>query len=546
MLGAPERRAWVIAPLVIAGVAALAAPLAQQDLPSHLRMGEWIIDHRAVPFVEPVAWTRSGEPYFAYSWVPQIVFAAAWRAAGALGLHVVNALLVIASGLAVLAFARAEEWTSTRTSVVLSLQLAALALTVPSLRPQMVLFIAVPLVAAGVSRRVRGGGRLSSAAAIIGASALAANSHLFFPLTLAPLAWTWVSGVPRRRLVRLALPIVGGWLASPYALRWVDVFRLNFAPNALLERGSPIAEIAPGFGRIDVSLLMVVFVAIALTAVAFASASVIARDEPALVPAPRRLRIAAAALTGVVLAMYAFASRLIVPGWLILLPFVSAGVVALQRRRAERLPLFAVALLLVAVAWPSRWAGARDAGFGASGIDAPWDRSLGQLALHVRCSGMPLDGRRVFARFAAGSYLSWALSPALVSVDTRTIFPDSVARPERAVMLGGEVTAVGPWRDADLIVLHAEDPAVKAIADDSAWTLIARTSTAVGWRRSGTAHWTAWARHGAAGTSQPSAEAVVPEISVDPRRAPCPVAWVQFKPLAERPGRSRVRVVTQR
>lgn len=519
MLVDPERRGWLIVPLVVAGVAALAAPLAQQDLPSHLRIGEWILDHRAVPFTEPVAWTRAGEPYFAYSWLPQVVFAAAWRAAGAFGLHVVNALLVVAGGIAVMMFARAEGWTRPRTSAVVSLHLAALALTVPSLRPQMILFIAVPLIAAAIARRVQGGPRLPAAVAIIAASALAANSHLFFPLTLAPLAWFFASGVPRRHLVRFALPIFAGWLLSPYALRWIDVFRLNFAPNAMLERGSPIAEIAPGFARIDLALLMVLVIVLASSGIAYASAPRVAREEPALVGAPRRFRVAAAALIGVVLAMFAFAGRLIVVGWLVLLPFVSAGVAMLQRRHPTRVPVGALAFLLVAAAWPPRWSGWLDAGIMAPGVAASWDRTLGPLALHVRCSGLPLNGLRVFARFAEGSYLSWALSPAFISVDTRTIFPDSVSRPERDVMLGGEGRRLGPWRDAQLIVVRADDPVARSIESDTAWTAIARTRKAVGLRHAGV--WIAWTRATRPATSAPIPNEVVWPFAVDPRRSPC-------------------------
>ena len=37
-------------------------PLADPDLPMHLSVGEWIVRHRAVPFLEPFAWTRMGEP----------------------------------------------------------------------------------------------------------------------------------------------------------------------------------------------------------------------------------------------------------------------------------------------------------------------------------------------------------------------------------------------------------------------------------------------------------------------------------------------------
>ena len=529
LTAAPSRRGMLAVPLVIASVAALAAPLAHQDLPSHLRIGEWILDAGRVPVVEPIAWTRVGEPYFAYSWVPQMLFAAAWKAAGAFGLHVVHALLTLSAGIAVLMLARAEGWTPARTSAAVSLHLGALALTVPSLRPQMMLFIAVPMVAAGIARSIRGEPRLASVATIISASALAANSHLFFPLTLAPLAWSFATGVPRRRLARFAVPIFAGWLVSPYALRWIDVFRLNFAPNAMLERGSPIAEIAPGFERIDAALLAVLLVAVVLSAVAFSSARGVANDDPAFIPAPRRLRMAAAALIGVVIAMYAFAGRLIVVGWLSLLPFVSAGVAALAPRHAARMPMLALAFLLIAVAWPPRWTYAREAGILAPGIAAPWDRAVGPLAHHLQCTGRRFDDLRVFARFVEGSYLSWALSPARISVDTRTIFPDSVARPEREVLLGGHVSHVGPWRDAQVIILHGNDPAVPAIGRDSAWTFIAETTPLEPSRELAAVVWRTWARRDWLAKSPPVWPAHPLAVSVDPRRDPCPRAGSVFE-----------------
>ena len=48
-------------------------PLADPDLPMHLSLGEWIARHGRVPFVEPFSWTALGQPYYAYSWLPQWV-----------------------------------------------------------------------------------------------------------------------------------------------------------------------------------------------------------------------------------------------------------------------------------------------------------------------------------------------------------------------------------------------------------------------------------------------------------------------------------------
>ena len=68
-------------------------PLSDADLPMHLALGEWIVRHRAVPFVEPFAWTRAGAPYYAYSWLAQLVFFAVLRAFGPVGLHVLAGLI---------------------------------------------------------------------------------------------------------------------------------------------------------------------------------------------------------------------------------------------------------------------------------------------------------------------------------------------------------------------------------------------------------------------------------------------------------------------
>ena len=77
-------------------------PLADPDLPMHLAVGEWIVRHRAVPSVEPFAWTRPGEPYYAYSWLIQSTFYLVFRSLGHLGLRILHGVLTVASAAAVL------------------------------------------------------------------------------------------------------------------------------------------------------------------------------------------------------------------------------------------------------------------------------------------------------------------------------------------------------------------------------------------------------------------------------------------------------------
>ena len=82
----------LVACCIAAAVWAGFAPLADPDLPMHLTVGEWIFVHHRVPFEEPFAWTRAGQPYYAYSWLAQLVFFAIMRAFGPVGLHILAAI----------------------------------------------------------------------------------------------------------------------------------------------------------------------------------------------------------------------------------------------------------------------------------------------------------------------------------------------------------------------------------------------------------------------------------------------------------------------
>lgn len=48
----------------------------------HIRTGEWILSHRAVPFVDTFSYTRPGEPWFAWEWLSEVLMGAAHQAGG--------------------------------------------------------------------------------------------------------------------------------------------------------------------------------------------------------------------------------------------------------------------------------------------------------------------------------------------------------------------------------------------------------------------------------------------------------------------------------
>jgi len=68
-------RVWRLALVACAlGVAIQSgfSSLSDPDLPTHLSTAEWILAHGSVPYTEPFAWTRSGAPFYAYSWLAQL------------------------------------------------------------------------------------------------------------------------------------------------------------------------------------------------------------------------------------------------------------------------------------------------------------------------------------------------------------------------------------------------------------------------------------------------------------------------------------------
>src|SRR4051812_7542044 len=161
-------------------------PLADPDLPMHLAVGEWIVRHRDVPMVEPFAWTRAGAPYYAYSWLPQTVFYLVLDTFGHVGLRALQGLLVLASACAVVALARAASWRPSQAIILAGCNLIVGALFVALLRPQSILLVTIPIVWTAFYRIARDAPVRGPAVALFVASAVTANSHLFFPITLAP------------------------------------------------------------------------------------------------------------------------------------------------------------------------------------------------------------------------------------------------------------------------------------------------------------------------------------------------------------------------
>jgi hypothetical protein len=75
------------------------ASIIDHDIWSHLRTGQWIIEHRWVPYTDPFSSYGTGKPWVAYSWLFEVLIYEVFRRFGLIGLlaYVYTAVLAIAA-----------------------------------------------------------------------------------------------------------------------------------------------------------------------------------------------------------------------------------------------------------------------------------------------------------------------------------------------------------------------------------------------------------------------------------------------------------------
>ncbi|HEU4565486.1 MAG TPA: hypothetical protein VFS05_12575 [Gemmatimonadaceae bacterium] len=456
-------------PVLLLGLAAAAslAPLADPDLPNHLAMGEWIARHRAVPTVEPFAWTRPGAPYFAYSWLAQTAMYGLLRFGGPLVLHLLAGILLACASGAVLLLGRVEGWRPWPAFAVAAVHGALAVISTPWLRPQLALWMLVPLAWAAVSAGLRVD-RAANPRAIVAPllalwaiGAVAAGTHILFPITAAPLALVVMrTPLPWRRGAALAAALGAGWLTSPYAFDWPAVFRLNFTPNALFGFPSPITEYIPGFIRsAGVGAVLGLLPWLALDG-----------------RSSWKERLVYGGLWVVGLIAFGQAVKGLVVWWLVSLPLAARAAARLPDPSTRMLASARATLFLALAILPGprmKRSGERVLEGTVAGRTLPTaDGALAEPAAAwlQRHLAVGVTGRALtYAN--GGSYLVWRLPAISPSVDARTIFPDSAALPEALRPPGRNAAPLGPWRSADLAIVPTRFP-VAAVLD-----------TATGWRR---------------------------------------------------------------
>ena len=93
----------VVVPFLLASSA---KAFSDGDVSWHIAAGQWIIHHHAIPTADPFSFTRFGHPWVVTEWLGEIVYAAAFAAAGFAGCAAVVAAALIALQIIVFAHIR--------------------------------------------------------------------------------------------------------------------------------------------------------------------------------------------------------------------------------------------------------------------------------------------------------------------------------------------------------------------------------------------------------------------------------------------------------
>ena len=177
---ADTARPYPSIPAVIFALWALVVPLlfadrvlnADGDLLRHLRHGEWMLAHGELIRADPFSWSRGGDPFVAFEYGSQLIYALVHRAGGLAGVAIFAGLLVAAS-YAVLARFLLARGVDPLLTYLTSIVAAILGATHWTARPHLISLLAVMLllhVLEPGARRVR-------AWLLLPAFALWANLH---------------------------------------------------------------------------------------------------------------------------------------------------------------------------------------------------------------------------------------------------------------------------------------------------------------------------------------------------------------------------------
>ena len=378
---------------------------------------------------------------------------------------------------------RYSAWTALLLVVLHTLVVATYA---GALRPQGLLAVVLPLCWAATARlRVSGGrGVRWPYVLLAGATAVAANTHLFAPACAASLAVLVPESRARAAWGRLALAtlvVVVGLLCTPYLPEWGAMYRLYFGPARLLRYPSPIGELTPGV--VDLTRQ---FSGAWVVAPALALLPWLAPRRPsgrALAPAV----VPAAGLWLAGLLFFALAARGAFLWWLVCLPLVG---VTLERVPVPTEGAVGRVLRVAPLAFFGAWAAgnARDTvralRSGENGA-VRWLPNRSARAAFLLADSLdrvaPHGRGRVVTTFNYGNAMLWRLPRYSMSIDGRAVFPDSATALDTYVFAASRAdTLRAPLGGADLVLLPQSHTGLAQVARTAGWRLLARVRPARG------------------------------------------------------------------
>jgi len=458
--------------------AGVTAPLADPDLPIHLATGEWVVRHHSVPFVEPWAWTRSGAPFYAYSWGIETIYFLLYRSWGPTGLQVLQGIIYVGIVGAILFLGVVARWRAWTTIGMILIQILITVGVSAFLRPQSILLLVTPVAWGLVILAAETEQIATVLVLLVLNSAVLANSHLLFPITLAPCVFLLAHPpTDRKRFLLIPCAIVLGWFITPYALHWVAIYKQNFAPNAMFGPPSPISEYRPGFTSAATLGISSVLLAIPFAFLPWVAA-------PRFISLERLLH-GLLWLAG--LLMFALATRAMVVWWLLILPMVAAVLELVPSPRNSTVRVTQIGMLVAVFA-----------ALALSGVDDvqdPWmgagsiatrrlpslnARSMEPIAEWLDCNVKRAVGGRLVTTFNLGGYVPWRLPYLSESIDGRTIFPDSVAKADTYFSPNRATVPLPPWRSAELAIAPIYVPVAAVLDTAKGWHRIALTSQVSG------------------------------------------------------------------
>lgn len=95
LMGGGQMLSWptLVFVVLLAGILATSAPLADPDTYWHLAAARWMLEHGAVPATDPFSSTAHGAPWLAHEWLSELILEAVFRLGSWTGLAILAATL---------------------------------------------------------------------------------------------------------------------------------------------------------------------------------------------------------------------------------------------------------------------------------------------------------------------------------------------------------------------------------------------------------------------------------------------------------------------